>query len=422
MANLDPDLAALVQETREIMAQMPLGTPQDRLAKNTNDLIQALLLRGVKSDSDIREAKADIQSMQENVSENTQSINILTDRFKAMEFNQAVLQGRVVQLENEAADRDDILNDIMSRQMRNNVIIRSKGDKYKERVNETNAQTKLKFKDFLRDEMGIANAHSIKINRCHRMGKAIGGRNRPMIALIPDQDDIDKIFDKVSQLKETDYSITIQTPPDYNERKSHAYKSFRDAKNQGKRASLKHDGQLFINGKLVSSLEPIPIPAVANNDLFDVVDEQLVGKSEYAFKDSHSFISHSVKINSLQELRDALDIFSANFTNAKHIPYAFRLRDGNNRLCEDFKSRRDIGAGPQLLKHMRAEKAENTVTFLAHGYNEKSIDGKAKYSLIEQCVKKSLDDLRNVVIADSGGVDMTSDQDEEDGRSEQSSY
>ena len=412
-----PDLAALIQEKQDIISQISLDTPEGRLAKNTNDLICALLTRSGKNESDIKETNASLSAIQGNVSENTQTINILVDRFKAMEFQHNVLQGRVVQLENEADETHDILNDIMSRQMRNNVIIRSKGDTYKEVRNETNAQTIVKFKDFLRDEMGIANAHSIKINRCHRMGKAIGGKNQPMIALIPDQEDIDKIFDKVSQLKDTDYSITIQTPPDYNERKSHAYKSFKDAKNQGKRASLKHDGQLFINGNRVSSLEAVPIPSVGSNDLFDVADEQLVGKSEYTFKDTHSFIAHSVQINSLQELRDALDIFSAEFTNAKHIPYAFRIRDAENRLCEDFKSRRDLGAGPQILKHMRDEKAENVVTFLAHGYNDKQIDGKAKFSLVQQCVKVSLNDLRNVIIADNGGGERMSDQE-----SEQSSY
>ena len=106
---------------------------------------------------------------------------------------------------------------------------------------------------------------------------------------------------------------------------------------------------------------------------------------------------------------------------SKHIPYAFRFRNADGTLSEDFKSCRDHGVGPQILKHMRDAKVENAVCFLAHCYEHKFIDGKTKFSLVERCVKDSLRDLQNVVVADRGGDDM-SGQGDEDIASDQSSY
>ena len=105
---------------------------------------------------------------------------------------------------------------------------------------------------------------------------------------------------------------------------------------------------------------------------------------------------------------------------AKHIPYAFRFRNADGTLCEDFKSCRDTGVGPQILKHLRDLKVENAVCFIAHCYEDKYIDGKTKFSLIEGCVKDSLRDLQNVVVADRGGGDMSAEDEDRD--SDQSTY
>ena len=405
MADHTTAINQLLEEKNAILAEISGSnpgecTPSVKLMKNTNDLLCAFLGK----------TEATITQLQATVNDNTLVQNTLVDRIKALEFDQAVLRGRVVQLENAQEDQEDILNDIMSRQMRNNVIVRTTGAQYKELRNETNAQTTLLFRNFLRDEMGVANAHNITVTRAHRIGKPIRNSNRPMIALVPMQEDMNRIFSKVSALKGSDNSITIQTPAAYAERKSHSYKKFKDAKNQGHPATLKHNGQLFINGELVKAQEPIAIPATSSNDLVEVIDEQLVGKSDYVFKDTHNFISHSVQIHSLKELRDALDIFTMEFQEAKHIPFAFRIRNGDGTMSEDFKSKRCPGSGPQILKHIRSQAQENVVTFLAHGYNDKNIDGKSKYGLIEQCVNSSLQDLKNVIIADRGGISMTSEQ------------
>ena len=73
------------------------------------------------------------------------------------------------------------------------------------------------------------------------------------------------------------------------------------------------------------------------------------------------------------------------------------------------------------MKHMRESKLENVVCFLSHYYEDRLIDGKIKFSLIERCVKDSLRDHQNVMVADRGGENMST-QGDGDRQSEESSY
>ena len=287
--------------------------------------------------------------------------------------------------------------------------------------NESIDQTATLFRNFLRDEMRVANAHSIVIESAHRMGKASESHNRPMIARLQFQTDINRIFEKVGQLKGTGNFVYIQTPSDYSERKQHSLPTFLDARNQGKKAKILPNGKVIVNGSHIKALDPVTLPVCSSNDLVDVADEIIVGQSDYSVKDTHTFIANSTQVSSPQEVRDALDIFTKQHPKVKHIPYAFRFRNSDATLCEDFRSCRDTGVGPQILKHLRDSKVENLVCFVAHTYEEKHIDAKVKFSSIENCVKDSIRDLENRLVADRGGEDM-SGHDEEDMASDQTSY
>ena len=418
----DPTMVRLIQEKNEIISLSSNNdSVEGRLARNTNDLLCAFMAHMSAHESKIDQNKTNLTNLQDSVTENTRSVLSLEDRVKALEFNSAALTGRLSQQENEVEYLHELLNDVISRSMRMNVIINSVGAKYKERVGETNEQTINVFCEFLRDEMRVADSHKIVIERAHRMGKASETHNRPMIARLHFQTDVNRIFEKVGLLKGSGNFIYIQTPSDYNERKKHVLPTFLDARNQGKRASILPNGQLIVNGRPVKALEPVPIPVCPSNDLIEVAEEILVGKSEYALKDTHTFIANSTQVHSTQDIRDALDIFTLQHPKSKHIPYAFRFRNADETLSEDFKSCRDQGVGPQILKHLRDAKLENVVCFLAHGYEHKFIDGKTKFSLVERCAKDSVRDLQNVIVADRGGEDMST-QGDEDRNSEQSSY
>ena len=173
-----------------------------------------------------------------------------------------------------------------------------------------------------------------------------------MIGKIPNQCDLNRIFDKVQTLKGTSNSINIQMPPDYSERKQHGWSVFKEAKKNRRQASFRPNGQLLIDNRVVKHLEPSPIPPLANEELGALSEEFLSGESSIIDTNNHSFRARIVKVDTTQDIRDAMDILSADAPLAKQIPFAFRIRILNDSLIEDFNSKRDAGVGPLILKHL----------------------------------------------------------------------
>ena len=102
--------------------------------------------------------------------------------------------------------------------MRDNIIIKTKGDKYKKTRDENTAE---KFKKFLGQELHLANAQNVRVDRAHRLGNSSN-----MIAKVPLQNDQNRIFSNVSQLKDTEFSISKQFPPEVEERRSFGWAAF----------------------------------------------------------------------------------------------------------------------------------------------------------------------------------------------------
>ena len=371
------------------------------------DMLKAILISSTTTTNNQKTTNNKVSDLERTVKTNTTTVDFLVKKCTSLEGTCKVLTGRIIQAENQIEMANDTINDLMARSMRNNVMIRSTGDAYKEIRNENTA---LIFRNFLRDEMGVANAHDIHIERAHRMGKASQGFNKTMIAKIPNQCDLNRIFDKVQTLKGTSNSINIQMPPDYSERKQHGWSDFKEAKKNRRQASFRPNGQLLIDNRVVKHLEPSPIPPLANEELGALSEEFLSGESSIIDTNNHSFRARIVKVDTTQDIRDAMDILSADAPLAKQIPFAFRIRTLNDRLIEDFNSKRDAGVGPLILKHLRRNKLENIVCFVPHSYSERYIDGSIKFKVIEECINQAIAALQ--VNADTAGWPEGSDKNE----------
>ena len=135
------------------------------------------------------------------------------DRVDALEDNNAAVSSEVLQLKVGMAEltecnrtiigrlmraetRIDRLQkeniDLKARLMRDNIIVRSKGDTYKSNRDENTASV---FRKFISQEMRVPNANEINVTRAHRMGQASGGFNKMMIAKVPS--DVSVIHDVV---------------------------------------------------------------------------------------------------------------------------------------------------------------------------------------------------------------------------------
>lgn len=397
--NSETQIERLMADKERITTLLKAATDipeQTRLQSQLSVVSSDILCAHIRQNSEMMRSLSlhgqQLTALDAAVNINTHDIAILNDEKKSSDHTISVLNGRVKQLENRLEEALETINDLSARSMRNNLVIKSKGVLYKEQQGETYQQTCLTFKNFLRDEMGVADAHKIVLKRAHRMGFAHAeGYNRPMIANILLQSDLDKIMSKVGNLKNKAHSVNIQVPPAYNERRQHAWSSFKTAKGGGREAKLHPNGDLYVDKQLIKSLQAAKIPNSSMN-LYEQSHSFCTGQSDSVGNNAHQFRARSVAITSLQGVRDSLDLFCAEpdvMTHAKSVCYAYRIRTPNG-LIDNFNSRGDTGVGPQILKELREKDLENIVCLVAHHYKDKAAEPRSKAQFIKTAVLDSV--------------------------------
>ena len=401
-------IKVMLENSNDVNEQTKL---QSKLSIVSSDILCAHLRQNKEMMVTVTANSKKLSELDATVSMNSHDIAVIQDETAGTRHTVQMLNGRIAQLENRLEEAHEAINDLTARSMRMNLVIKSKGELYKEQRGENYQTTVLLFRNFLRDEMGVPDAHKIVITRAHRMGFAPEGFNRPMIANLLMQSDIDRIMNRVAMLKGKSHSINIQVPPEYNERRQHAWGSFKTARGGGREAKLRPNGDLYVDKNLIRTLQPQKIPVNASANLSEIHLNFPYGQSALHGNAIHKFCARSVAVNTTQGIRDAMDIFCAQtdlIACTQSVSYAFRIRAPGGALVENFNSRGDTGVGPQILRILREKNSENIVCFTAHGYKDKTAEPKQKSQLIEQCVGESL-----ATLLDAQNDEMRPDGDDE---------
>ena len=320
-------------------------------------------------------------------------IEKLQKMFGTLANENKIPTGRLIRAEKQIARQQNEIMDLKSRSMRDNMIIKTKGPKYKETHNE---DTSVTFKKFVAQKLHLPNSDRISISRSHRMGKARGEYNCMIIAKVVNDSDQRKILENASALKDTGFSVTKQIPPEVEERKQFAWGEFRKARTDGKQA--KFDVQkLYIDNELQQQFEPFPLPSQVSS-----VVPLHVGRSNKVTDGTHEFRGYAIEMQSIQNVRNALDYLlkHEDVANADHLPYAFRSSDPSttSRLFENFNSDGDTGTGLMILKSLQTNKVMNLAVFVTHsgsGY----ITHKKKIECINGVVAEALMALKSIADA-----------------------
>ena len=115
--------------------------------------------------------------------------------------------------------------------MRDNIIVKTKGECYKEKRDENTTSV---FQTFFRQELKVANAEQISIPWAHRMGWAGNGFNRMVISKVPQAEDQERIFMNASVLNDTEFSISKQLPHKVEERRIFGWAKYKNARQDGR--------------------------------------------------------------------------------------------------------------------------------------------------------------------------------------------
>ena len=187
--------------------------------------------------------------------------------------------------------------------MRDNVIIKTSGNKYKETKEENTEST---IKRFFSEEMHIPNAKNIIINSSHRMGQLNANYNKMLIARLPRRQDQNKIFDNTKALHGTGFPVTKQVPTESEERRQFAWAHYKQAKSQ-KKAVLFDAGTLVVGGNRISKYDPDPLPG-PNNALLGRHNPVIpYAVSEVSVEGDHMFQAWAISAQTKDAVREGLD-------------------------------------------------------------------------------------------------------------------
>ena len=308
---------------------------------------------------------------------------IIKDKIERLELSNKTLTGRLIRAESVIQRQQSELTDLKMRSMRDNIIIKTSGSKYKEIRDEDTSNT---VRNFLKDELHIPGTDRIAINSSHRMGQAGAGYNKMLIARLPRRCDHAKIFDNAKALKGTEYSITKQVPVEVDERRQFAWSAFKQAKSD-KRPARFDGGTLVVGGEPVFKFNPITLPASSKTLLGARSPVLPRGTSEVCHEGEHRFQAWALPARCADDVREGLDqlLQISELSGATYVPYAFRF-DNEQGHTENFYSDGDMKSGLMMVKILRDLSAKNVAVFVAHQSQEKSLPRRKKMDCLANVI------------------------------------
>ena len=170
------------------------------------------------------------------------------------------LQDENFRLKHEITMLKDRLIQQESQSRRNNLLfdgIAESEDK------ETWSDCEKLVKDIFVHKLGILDGGSIKIERAHRLGQKIPGQQRTVIVKFLSFIDCESVWDKRSQLKNSNIRMSQDFPAEINRERRILYPIFKKAKSTEayKTAQLKVN-KLFINNKMFTCKNLSELPEV----------------------------------------------------------------------------------------------------------------------------------------------------------------
>ena len=220
-----------------------------------------------------------------------------------------------------------------------------------------------KARTFMSQVLGLS-AERFFITAAHRLGQR--GRNtkpRPIIVSMPIDQEQQAVLKNTSRLRDTKHFISTQLPPSTKERKEYVIPEYLKKKALPNTTTKLFGDKLFVNGTVQEKFlaRTLPPPTLVGERDAELATGDPIPEAGSVFR------GFAGKVSSLQDVSDALatTYLRPELSDAKHISYAFRLRDARGATIEDFESDGDFGVGLELLKHPTSKSIFNTVIIAA---------------------------------------------------------
>ncbi len=164
-----------------------------------------------------------------------------------------------------------------------------------------------------------------------------------------------------SKLRDTRHYINRQVPATIRERNKYALPEFKlKWQNPANKAKLV-GGKFYVKGQLQTEFLAPSLPQV---DIMDVeAPKYPVTKGSVVQDAGSSFAGFAANIFNLDDVASVLDnaLLMDGVATSTHRMYAYRYKDGDGTVYQNFDSDGDDGVGSELLKAMVNDNVLNTI-------------------------------------------------------------
>lgn len=297
-----------------------------------------------------------------------------------------LMESVILKQDKEIHELKKAQTDIVSRSMRNNIMLHN--------IKETDSENPEKvLKQFLAAKRILPEkeAQSLRFDRVHRMGEAAHGRSRPIVARLTYYKDKERIIRNWNALGQKDRKhprVTQQVPTEVLAKRaqSHHLIEQKKASITDKKAKIKvtrKGEKLYINQQLVTPEVVKPSLAevlVANADELAKARKLPHALSPQLHECGSVFQAEAVRVKSTSEVRLSykrlLTCFDA--ARASHNVMAYKI--GGHLGWEDDG---EHGAGRFLAHLLDSKKADNICVFLTRQYGGERIGAK-RFQLMKE--------------------------------------
>ena len=373
-------------------ASQPINsTPKQRGASPQSEIeddsvpeaIQELITKTVQTE---------IQSLSYSLETASKDNNDLKKHVKILEKRLELTEGLLLQAQVKMKMQNERILDLQARSMRENLIIGG----IPESENENQGQIEKKVTDFIKDDLKIADATNMKIDRAHRIGAKQNNKPRSIVVKFSSPKSKDKIFKNVRNLSgKKDLSIQDQLPQEIQERRRRLWPLYKEARDKKKndpnyKVAWSLD-KLIINGKSHTALDDnqqitVKEQAQANVQITHSHEKSEMGST---FKGHAAVLAPNIPVSAVL----AKLLQNRAVASAEHNIYAYRSGSGNN-LKEAWCDDGEHGAGYRLIKLLQEKNLTNTIVICTRWFGGTHI-GPKRFDHIKSCADEALSRLPN---------------------------
>lgn len=342
--------------------------------KSERDMLELI----VRSISILPAIKEDLSALHSTHNTNVVQVSKLIEENESMKLRMSVLEGKNMKLENDFSKLKEVVLDIQSRQMRENILIQGLAETPRENCVHV-------VKEFFKNSLHIPDG-DVKVDVAHRIGKQTYPRQRQMVVKLIDRGSKITIFKHVKNLKGTTYSVVDQLPNEVRERRIAQVPTWKQLKQEGNSCK-------FIGDRLTVSGE-VKDPEFSKNPLAHATSTNLLPITKFAISEVISdrgskFRAYATRVTDTESASNALSSLfqEEDVANATHRIYAYSL-DPEHGWNDDG----EYGSAKKLYNDIKETDHEYYIVCVIRKFGGQYL-GKDRFTHISKCALDALDRL-----------------------------